>query len=50
MKALLQEIKESRHKATMELLKKAGIKHVQKTGSFLMPLCADQAEAMKRSK
>lgn len=46
-KALMQEIDASRRKSAMELLEKAGIKHVQKTGAIFMPLSAEQAKAMK---
>ena len=49
-KTLLQEIKEARHKTTMELLQKTGIRHVQKKGSFLMLLSAEQAKIVLKKK
>jgi len=33
-----------------ELLKKAGFKHVQKTGAILMPLSKSQRESLEKKK
>jgi hypothetical protein len=40
----------SAKEATMELLRKAGIKYVQKQGSILMPLSKNQEQSINKSK
>ena len=36
--------------STHELFKKAGFKHVQKTGAILMPLSKSQRESLEKKK